>query len=168
MKECVQPVLSFKWIWKNHLDPLHWEIRFVWLLPVDREQKLHVSNIYPPDAQVVSTGGQQVRVDPLGVGDPHDLGGGVRVVEGVPADELWALLLETHQLNLCSGKHTIIPVITHLFRAQRAQETQWVHSEVPLDGSNKSQIMPYVCLHSFRKTERKQNCDVEIGSCAGR
>lgn len=43
---------------------------------------------YPPDPQVVSAGGQQVRVDPLGVGDPHDLGGRVGMVEGVPAHEL--------------------------------------------------------------------------------
>lgn len=44
--------------------------------------------LYPPDSQVVATGGQEVRVHPLGVGNPHDLGGGVRVVKSVPADEL--------------------------------------------------------------------------------
>lgn len=43
---------------------------------------------YPPNAQVVPTGGQQVRINSLGVWDPHDLGGGVRVVKCVPADEL--------------------------------------------------------------------------------
>lgn len=55
---------------------------------------------YPPNAQVVSTGGQQVWVDPFGVRDPHDLGGGVRVIKRVPADKLGALLFQTHQLNL--------------------------------------------------------------------
>lgn len=55
---------------------------------------------YPPDPQVVPAGGQQVRVNPLGVGDPHDLGGGVGMVESVPAHELGALLLQTHQLDL--------------------------------------------------------------------
>lgn len=55
---------------------------------------------YPPDPEVVAAGGQQIRVNPLGVGDPHDLGGGVRMVEGIPADELGALLLQTDQLDL--------------------------------------------------------------------
>lgn len=43
---------------------------------------------YPPYAQVVPTGGQQIWVNPLGVWDPHDLGGGVRVVKCVPAHKL--------------------------------------------------------------------------------
>lgn len=43
---------------------------------------------YPPDAQVVPASGKQVWVNTLAVRDPHDLGGGVGVVKGVPADEL--------------------------------------------------------------------------------
>lgn len=43
---------------------------------------------YPPNSKVVAAGGQQIWVNPLGVGDPHDLCGGIRMVERVPADEL--------------------------------------------------------------------------------
>lgn len=55
---------------------------------------------YPPDPQVVSAGGQQVRVRSFAVGNPHDLGGGVWVVESVSTYELWVLLLQTNYLNL--------------------------------------------------------------------
>jgi len=44
--------------------------------------------LYPPYAQIVSAGGQQVWIDSLGVRDPHDLGGGVRMIESVPAYKL--------------------------------------------------------------------------------
>lgn len=55
---------------------------------------------YPPDSQVVSAGGKQVRVHSFGVGNPHDLGGGVGMFECVSTQELGALLLQTHYLNL--------------------------------------------------------------------
>lgn len=61
---------------------------------------------YPPYAQIVSAGGQQVWIDALGVRDPHDLGGGVRMIESVPAHKLRALLLKTHQLDLNITKQT--------------------------------------------------------------
>lgn len=55
---------------------------------------------YPPNPQVVSAGGQQVRVGSFSVGDPHDLGGGVGMVKSVPAHKLGALLLQADELDL--------------------------------------------------------------------
>lgn len=66
---------------------------------------------YPPNPQVVPAGGQQVRVDSLGVRDPHDLGGRVRVVKGVPAYELRTLFFQANQLDL---QHET-PAATHYF-----------------------------------------------------
>lgn len=55
---------------------------------------------YPPDPQVVSAGGQQVRVRSFGVGNPHDLGGGVGMVESASTHKLRGFLLQTNYLNL--------------------------------------------------------------------
>ena len=46
------------------------------------------SKTYPPDTQVVATGGKQVWVYAFGVGNPHNFGGWVGVVKSISADEL--------------------------------------------------------------------------------
>lgn len=55
---------------------------------------------HSPHTQVVTTGCQQVWIHSLGVWDPHELCGGVGVIKGVPADELWTLLIQTDKLYL--------------------------------------------------------------------
>ena len=48
---------------------------------------------HPPHAEIVAARRQQVWIHAFRVRDPHELGGGVRVVEGVPADKLWTLFI---------------------------------------------------------------------------
>ena len=43
---------------------------------------------HPPHTEIVAARRQQVWIHAFRVRDPHELGGGVRVVEGVPADKL--------------------------------------------------------------------------------
>lgn len=71
-----------------------------------RERGGGVHDTDPPDAKVIPTGGQQVWVDALGVWDPHDLGGGVRMIKRVSAHKLAALLIQTHKLHLHTRAHT--------------------------------------------------------------
>lgn len=89
----------------------------------------HKENLssYPPNTQVVPTGSQEVRVNPLGVWDPHDLGGGVRVVKRVPADKLWTLLLQTHQLNLCRNKNI---TWDYIYKATRLESAFAIHGGI--------------------------------------
>lgn len=55
---------------------------------------------HPPDTQIVPACCQQVWVHPLGIRNPHQLCGGIRVIKSVSADKLRAFLVQTHQLNL--------------------------------------------------------------------
>ena len=50
--------------------------------------------------KVVSAGGEEVGVDALAVRDPHDLGGGVGVVEGALRGELGRFLVQGDNLKL--------------------------------------------------------------------
>ena len=69
------------------------------LVVVEKALQLGLRLPGPPDPEVVPAGGQQVRVDPLAVRDPHDLGGGVGVVERALGREFRGLLVQGHDLN---------------------------------------------------------------------
>ena len=53
-----------------------------------------------PDPEIISAGGQQVRVHPFRVGDPHDLRRRVRMLESGSRRKVAAVFVQLHDLHL--------------------------------------------------------------------